>query len=145
MRVVVDTNVLVSSFFGGPPREVIERWKRGEITLCVSRGLIEEYVEVLKRLGLQAELIQELLELLASGYNLVFTGSTSPLQVLKHDPDDNMLFECAVELEAKVIVTGDQAVRSVGRYMDVDVTTPTEFLARYATDQRSLPQARAPR
>lgn len=42
-----------------------------------------------------------------------------------------MLFECAVELEAKVIVTGDKAVRSVGRYMDVEVTTPTEFLERY--------------
>ena len=131
MRVVVDTNVLVSSFFGGPPREVIERWKRGEITLCVSRGLIDEYVEVLNRLGLQADLVQELLELFASGYNLVFTASTSPLQVLKHDLDDNMLFECAVELKAKVIVTGDKAVRSVGRYMDVDVTTPAEFLTRY--------------
>lgn len=131
MRVVVDTNVLVSSFFGGPPREVIERWKRGEITLCVSRDLIDEYVEVLNRLGLQADLIHELLELFASGYNLAFTASTSPLQVLKHDPDDNMLFECAVELEAKVIVTGDKAVHSVGRYMDVDVLTPTEFLARY--------------
>jgi len=131
MRVVVDTNVLVSSFFGGPPREVIERWKRGEITLCVSRDLIDEYVEVLHRLGLQADLVHEFLELFASGYNLVFTASTSTLQVLKHDPDDNMLFECAVELQAKVIVTGDKAVRSIGRYMDVDVTTPAEFIERY--------------
>lgn len=131
MRVVVDTNVFVSSFFGGPPREVIERWKRGDITLCVSRELLDEYVEVLNRLGLQANLIHELLELFASGYNLVFTASTSPLQVLKDDPDDNMLFECAVELEAAVIVTGDKAVRTVGRYMNVDVTTPTEFIARY--------------
>jgi hypothetical protein len=131
MRVVVDTNVFVSSFFGGPPREVIERWKRGDITLCVSREPLDEYVEVLNRLGLQANLIHELLELFASGYNLVFTASTSPLQVLKDDPDDNMLFECAVELEAAVIVTGDKAVRTVGRYMDVDVATPTEFIARY--------------
>ena len=131
MRVVVDTNVFVSSFFGGPPREVIERWKRGDITLCVSRGLLDEYVEVLNRLGVQANLIHELLELFASGYNLVFTASTSPLQVLKDDPDDNMLFECAVELEAAVIVTGDKAVRTVGRYMDVDVMTPAEFVARH--------------
>ena len=54
-----------------------------------------------------------------------------PLRVLKHDPDDNMLFECAVALEAKVIVTGDTAVRRVGRYMGVEVITPAEFLARY--------------
>ncbi len=131
MRVVVDTNVLVSSFFGGPPRQVIERWKRGEITLCVSRDLIDEYVEVLNRLGLQADLIHELLELFASGCNLIFTASTSPLQVLKHDPDDNMLFECAVETGAKIIVTGDKAVRDVGRYMYIDVATPAEFLVRY--------------
>lgn len=88
-------------------------------------------MEVLNRLGLQAELIHELLELFASGYDLLFTASTSPLQLLKHGPGDNRLFECAVELEAKVIVTGDKGVRSVGRYMDIDVTTPTEFLARY--------------
>jgi putative PIN family toxin of toxin-antitoxin system len=131
MRVVVDTNVFVSSFFGGPPREVIERWKHGEITLCVSRELVDEYVEVLNRLGLRAELVHELLELFASGYNLAFTASTSPLKVVKHDPDDNMLFECAVELEAKVIVTGDKAVRDIGRYMNIDVMTPAEFLARY--------------
>ncbi len=131
MRVVVDTNVFVSSFFGGLPRDVIEHWKRGEITLCVSRDLIDEYTEVLNRLGLQADLIRELLELFASGYKLVFSASTSPLQVITHDPDDNMLFECAVETGAKVIVTGDKAVREVGRYMDIDVMTPAEFLGRY--------------
>lgn len=131
MRVVVDTNVLVSSFFGGIPRDVIDCWRRGEITLCVSRDLIDEYVEVLNRLGLQADLVQELLELFASGYHLVFAASTSPLRVLEQDTDDNMLFECAVSLKAKVIVTGDKAVRSVGRYMDIDVTTPAEFIARY--------------
>jgi hypothetical protein len=131
MRVVVDTNIFVSSFFGGSPREVIECWKRGEITLCVSRELIDEYVEVLNRLGLRADLIRELLELFASGHNLVFTALTPSLQVMARDPDDNMLFECAVETGAKVIVTGDKAVRDVGRYMDVDVTTPAEFLARF--------------
>jgi len=131
MRVVVDTNVFVSSFFGGPPREVIHRWKRGKFTLCVSRDLIDEYVEVLARLGVEPELIHELLDLFASGHNLVFTASTSALQILKHDPEDNMLFECAVELEAKVVVTGDKGVRRVGRYMDIEVVTPKEFLTRF--------------
>jgi putative PIN family toxin of toxin-antitoxin system len=131
MRVVVDTNVFVSSFFGGVPREVIDCWKRGEITLCVSRDIIDEYVEILNRLGLQADLVRELLDLFASGYHLVFAATTSPLHVLEQDTDDNMLFECAVALSAKVIVTGDKAVRRVGRYMNIDVTTPAEFVARY--------------
>ena len=132
MRVVIDTNVFVSSFFGGPPRQVVDLWKRGKITLCVSGDLIDEYVEVLNRLALPSELLQELLELLASGYNLLFAASVSPLEILKADPDDNMLFECAVALEAKVIVTGDKAVRSIGRYMDIAVMTPADFCKRYS-------------
>lgn len=130
MRVVVDTNVFVSSFFGGPPRDVVDCWKRGEITLCVSRDLVDEYVEVLTRLHLKADLLEELLGLLASGYHLVFTASASALQVVSQDPDDNMLFECAVALDAKMIVTGDKAVRDVGRYMNIEVLTPAEFLER---------------
>lgn len=128
MRVVVDTNVFVSSFFGGLPREVIDCWKRGEITLCVSRKLVDEYVDVLNRLGLHPELVRELLGLFASGYHLVFADAPSPVRVMAQDADDNMLFECAVALKAKWIVTGDKAVRSVGRYMDIEVATPAEFL-----------------
>lgn len=130
MRVVVDTNVMVSSFFGGPPRAVIDLWRSGDITLCVSRALIDEYVEVLNRLALQKNLVQELLELWASGYHLLFTDSTRPLRIVRGDSDDDMLFECAVALEAKAIVTGDKAVRRVGRYMDIEVVTPAEFVAR---------------
>lgn len=37
MRVVIDTNVLVSSFFGGAPGEVLSLWRDGRITLCLSQ------------------------------------------------------------------------------------------------------------
>lgn len=50
---VVDTNVFVSSFFGGNPRKVIDLWKTGELTLCLSTPIVDEYVAVLRRLGLE--------------------------------------------------------------------------------------------
>ena len=131
MRVVVDTNVMVSSFLGGPPREVIDLWRKGQITLCVSQDLIDEYVEVLDRLSLRQDLVKELLGLWASGYHLVFARSPRRLQVLQDNPDDNMLFECAVALGAKVIITGDKAVRRTARYMDIEILTPAEFVAQY--------------
>jgi len=56
MRVVVDTNVFVSSFFGGIPRKIVDLWKKGQIILCLSKPIVEEYVEVLRRLGLQNEI-----------------------------------------------------------------------------------------
>jgi len=39
MRVVIDTNVFVSSFFGGTPRKIIDLWKNRDITLCLSRDI----------------------------------------------------------------------------------------------------------
>jgi len=121
---------MVSSFFGGPPRAVIDCWRRGEITLCVSRPLINEYVEVLTRLRVGKNHLEELLTLWASGYQLVFAHTTRPVRVVSEDPDDNMLFECAVALDARVIVTGDKTVRRIERYMNIDVRTPKEFLDR---------------
>ena len=54
MKVVVDTNVFVSSFFGGVPKQVIDLWKAGELTLCLSNPIVQEYAAVLERLGIGA-------------------------------------------------------------------------------------------
>ena len=43
-RVVIDTNVFVSSFFGGNPREVINLWKEGKIVLCLTKAIVQEYI-----------------------------------------------------------------------------------------------------
>jgi predicted nucleic acid-binding protein len=40
LRVVIDTNILISSFFGGVPREIIDLWKNGEIILCLSQSIV---------------------------------------------------------------------------------------------------------
>ena len=69
-RVVIDTNVFISSFFGGNPKKVIDLWKNGKIALCLSRNIVDEYIEVLKRMGLKDENeLEELLGLFAKGYN----------------------------------------------------------------------------
>ena len=52
MRVVIDTNVFISSFFGGNPRKIIDLWRKEKITLCLSGDILEEYTKVLKRIGL---------------------------------------------------------------------------------------------
>ena len=44
IRVVVDTNIFVSSFFGGNPRKIIDLWKTGEVALCLSRPIVDEYI-----------------------------------------------------------------------------------------------------
>ena len=136
-RVVVDTNVFISSFFGGNPRKIIDLWKSGEITLCLSKPIVDEYIEVLRRLGLQNEKeIEELLGLFAHGFHVVFTAKTPELYIVEKDPDDNMFIECAVALKAEFVITGDKALKAIQEYMNIKIVSPTVFLSRYRTHKR---------
>lgn len=126
MKAVVDTNVFVSSVFGGNPRKVIDLWKTGELTLCLSAPIVDEYTAVLRRLGLEGEdELGELLDLFARGTHLLFAAKTPKLAVVAAD---DKFIECAVVHKADVIVTGDRALRDIGNYMGIRILSPQEFV-----------------
>ena len=129
LKVVIDTNVFISSFFGGIPREIINLWKDGQIVLCLSQGIVEECLEVLNRLGLKDKNeIARLIKLFAEGYHSVFTARTPKLLVVKDDPDDNKFIECAVALDCKIIISGDKHLKRVKKYIDIEILSPKEFM-----------------
>ena len=131
LKVIIDTNVFVSSFFGGIPREIIELWKDGQIILCLSQGIVEEYIEVLNRLGLKDKNeILKLSRLFAEAYNSVFTATTPTLLIVEEDPDDNKFIECAVALDCKIIVSGDKHLKKIKKYIDIEIVSPKEFIQR---------------
>ena len=128
MKVVIDTNVFVSSFFGGNPKKIIDLWKKGDVILCLSGEILEEYVEVLHRLGFKDEKeLEELLALFAENVNISFTKRTPKLHIVEEDPDDNKFIECAVALHASHIITGDKALKAIGSYMGIEILTPQQF------------------
>ncbi|MBN1832446.1 MAG: putative toxin-antitoxin system toxin component, PIN family [Deltaproteobacteria bacterium] len=132
MKVIMETNIFVSSFFGGNPRKIIDLWKKGNISLCLSKDILEEYIDVLQRVGLKEEdEIEELLSLFAKGVNIIFTTKTPKIKVIKNDPDDDKFIECAVALKAEIIITGDKALRKIGEYMGIEILSPQEFLKTY--------------
>jgi hypothetical protein len=134
-RIVVDTNVFVSSFFGGTPRRVIDLWKSGKVTVCLSPGIMDEYVEVLVRLGIARDKeIRELLGLFAQGFHCIFAGTTPKIRAVREDPDDDKFIECAVALEADCIVSGDKALLAVKNYMGIEIMNPRDFLGSYSSD-----------
>ena len=48
IRVVIDTNVLVSALlFGGKPGRLVRLWKNGTILPFLSREMMDEYLRVL--------------------------------------------------------------------------------------------------
>ena len=129
MKIVVDTNVFVSSFFGANPRKVINLWKPGELTICLSAPIVEEYAVVLRRLGLEGEdELGELLDLFARGTHVLFAAKTPDLKIVQSDPGDDKFIECSVALKADFIITGHHALRDVGDYMGIRILSPQEFL-----------------
>ena len=131
IKVVIETNVFISSFFGGIPREIINLWRDGQITICISQSILEEYIKVLNRLGIDKHEITKLTKLFAEGYNLIFAATTPKIEIVKDDPDDNKFIECAVELGAKTIISGDNHLLKIGKYIDIKILSPREFMHEF--------------
>jgi len=132
MKVVIDTNVFVSSFFGGNPRKIIDLWKNEKITLCLSHAILDEYIDVLRRIGLKEEdELEELLSLLSRGFNLLFTTKTPNIRIINNDPDDDKFIECAVALKAHTVITGDREVLALKEYLGIRIASPQQFLEKY--------------
>ena len=102
---------------------------RGRITICLSNQIIDEYVEVLEKLGLMGEReILEILQLFAHGFNSLFARKTPELEIVEDDPDDNKFFECAVAFTANFIVSGDKKILELEEYIGIKVVSPKQFV-----------------
>ena len=135
MKIVVDTNVFVSSFLSptGAPRQVIDLWKKGQVTLCLCAETLKEHLLVLARLGLQGEPeMNELLALIRRGINIRFVAIEGTLRVVADDPDDDPFVECAVTAGAEYIVSGDRHLKKLGCFGDIRIVAPAEFLRLFA-------------
>ena len=131
LRIVLDTNVLISAIlFGGKPRQIQEKVIRGEIRLCISEPILEEFKGVLQRpkFDYSPEMIQVLLTELASISD--FVNASKTIDVLLEDPEDNRILECAVEAKANYIVTGDSHLLKLIRYQNIEIVNAVAFLEK---------------
>ena len=100
MKVVIDTNVFVSSVFGGLPGQVVELWFDGRLTLCLSEPVVTEYQRVLREIGATDEAEERaLIEAFASGEGVLYTADPPAIESVSPDPDDDKFLECTLELE----------------------------------------------
>lgn len=131
MRVVVDTNVFISSLLNteGNPRKVIDLWRFEKITLCLSKEILAEYFAVLGLFGMSEEPEGgELVQLFQKRYNQVFLTSVPTISAISEDPSDNKFIECAVATNAKYIISGDRHLLNLKVFKGIRILPPTEFL-----------------
>jgi len=135
MKVVIDTNVFVSSFFGGNPRRIVEYWFSGELILCVSRPILKEYFDVLGRFQFDREdLLRRLVTSFEKGLNTLFVDAPKEQNWVEDDPEDNKFIACAISLRADYIVSGDPHLKRIGKIGGVEIVPPRKMLELIRTE-----------
>jgi len=107
MKVVLDSNIFVSSFYwAGNPRKVFERVASGLDELYVNDEILEELASVMSRgkFNTGADEITKYIEIIKS-YSVKLPSSSTPAKISR-DEDDNKILQCGVDGNVDFIVTG---------------------------------------
>ena len=137
MRVVLDTNVLISALLStGIASELVSLWQKGTITVLLSREILEEYLRVLaypksqlsqgEIKGLNEEELMPFVQVIKPGIRV---------HVVKRDPSDNKFLECAVGGKAKTVISGDKTLLAIRHYRGVRIQSPAGFLVVFYRQQ----------
>ena len=132
MKIVLDTNVVVSGiFFGGVPRAILEAWAEGRFEWFLSPSIFDEYLRTCDRLG-EAHPTLEYQGLLALvvGHASLVPDAESP-EPITADPDDDKFMICAHGTGASV-VSGDKHLLDASGWRGVRVLRPRALLTQLA-------------
>ena len=133
MRITADTNTLVSAtFWYGASEKIISRAEAKEIQLILSDEIIKEYIGVLDYEEIRNKVRDKKLVMIHTIKKIIsISAIIDPkikLDVIKNDPDDNKILECAVAGNADYIVTNDKHLLKLGQFENIRILTPDDFL-----------------
>ena len=132
MRVVLDTNVIVSGLlWGGPPNQLL-RWARDGVleVICCEEGVAEvkrviEYPRFSRRISALESSPHQVIAYLMNRVVHVPSPERIPA-VISEDPSDDLFLALAVENQALLVVSGDQHLLALMEYERLPIVTPGE-------------------
>lgn len=133
MRVVADTNVLVSALLtpSGGQGAILAAVDTGDLVLVASPALIAELEDVLMRERFRAwvstEQVEEYLAAIRGRAELV--SDPDDVTPVRNDPDDDYLVALARAAGVDALVSGDEDLISLD-LGDLDILTPRQVLDR---------------
>ena len=132
MKIVFDTNVFISGiFFGGPPSQILQSWRKSQIKIVLTEQILEEYQRVGEELSAKYPSIniEPIIELFTIFGEFVETKGIT--ETICEDPDDNKFIECAIASKSKLIVSGDKHLLKISGYKEIEVFKPRQFVDNY--------------
>lgn len=134
MKVVLDTNVLISaSFWSGASFKIMQMVDDVKIELILSKEILEEYDEILRcdEILEKTDAFQRLAAAATIQKLLIKAKIVDPkikLNIIGADSDDNKIIEAAVEGCADFIISQDKHLLDLVSYHNIKIATPAEFL-----------------
>jgi len=132
LRIVLDTNVLISGiFFTGHPNEILQAWKIKRIQIVISPDIYSEYTRVADHISRKYPGIDisGILNLIAVHSEIVHPAPL-PKQVCE-DPDDDKFIACSLSGRVNLIVSGDKHLLKLSGYKGIRVLKPQQFCVEY--------------
>lgn len=134
LRVILDTNVLLSGiFFGGVPGRLLTAWQDDRLALVLSPAILAEYHEagavLAARYPAIAAPLDSILSLLAQTATIVDAPALA--EAVSADPDDDKFLACAIASRTPLIVSGDKHLLHVSGWNGITVVTPRQCADQY--------------
>ena len=136
MRVVLDTNVLISTFAfpGGASESVYRLALTGRIELALSPALLAEFARVLQdKINWEVDAVEQAVAHLARVASIVRPAEA--VHEIVADPDDDRVLEAVLACSADVIVSGDQHLLALRRWRGIRIMKPAEFLRQSGNER----------
>ncbi len=125
MRVVFDTNVLLSSTLwdGSVAQKLLFELINSDYVILSSLPIIAEYQKVLKRdFEYSDEDIVKTMEKVLSFITII--KPTKKVDIVKEEPEDNKIVECALASKSSYIITYDNHLLKFGKIGETEIITP---------------------
>ena len=132
MRVVLDTNVLISgAFYSGPPKRVLQALIEGKFQMVLSPEILVEYRSVGENFSptYPNPDFNRMLSLLVN--QALIVDAPGLKRSICRDPHDDKFISCALAVRAEVIVSGDNDLLSLSDRLTFSVLSPKEFVDKY--------------
>ena len=132
MRVVIDTNVLVSGLLSpyGASAEIVRMLVAGSLELLYDARIVSEYKEVLLRPKFSFDKVRvgQLIDFI-----MRFGIPVASVPISRHlpDPDDEPFLEVAISGKAECLITGNTVYYPARSRRKLKVLAPRQFLNRF--------------
>ena len=125
MRIVFDTNIFIAAALkGGFAEDIIEfAATTDQITLVTSEEILAELREkLLTKFNISLSIADFYIDRLRKIAQIV--GITESLNVIKRDPDDNKILECAMSGNADLVISSDQDLTDLKVFRNIGIVHP---------------------